>query len=67
VLEGQSIAVVPPGVDAAGSRTSAPVQHRQRAQRRAPGYNNVSLTIKRVLEDHEAGRCAAWPATTCAT
>jgi benzoyl-CoA 2,3-epoxidase subunit A len=54
VLEGQSIAIVPPGVDDKGK----PHHARQysiaspRNGERA-GYNNVSLTIKRVLEDHQ--------------
>ena len=54
VLEGQSVAIVPPGVDALGK----PHHARQysiaspRNGERA-GYNNVSLTVKRVIEDHE--------------
>jgi len=54
VLEGQSVAIVPPGVDASGK----PHHARQysiaspRNGERA-GYNNVSLTVKRVIEDHE--------------
>jgi benzoyl-CoA 2,3-dioxygenase component A len=54
VLEGQSVAIVPPGVDATGK----PHHARQysiaspRNGERA-GYNNVSLTVKRVIEDHE--------------
>jgi benzoyl-CoA 2,3-dioxygenase component A len=54
VLEGQSIGVLPPGTDAQGK----PHHARQysiaspRNGERA-GYNNVSLTIKRVLEDHQ--------------
>lgn len=53
VLEGQSIAVVPPGVDAEG-RAHHPRQYSIASPRNGerPGYNNVSLTIKRVLEDH---------------
>jgi benzoyl-CoA 2,3-epoxidase subunit A len=53
VLEGQSIGIVPPGVDERGK----PHHARQysiaspRNGERA-GYNNASLTIKRVLEDH---------------
>lgn len=53
VLEGQSIGVIPPGVDERGK----PHHARQysiaspRNGERA-GYNNLSLTIKRVLEDH---------------
>jgi len=54
VLEGQSVAIVPPGVDASGK----PHHARQysiaspRNGERA-GYNNVSLTVKRVIEDHQ--------------
>ncbi|GAB3653318.1 benzoyl-CoA 2,3-epoxidase subunit BoxA [Ramlibacter alkalitolerans] len=54
VLEGQSIAIVPPGTDAMG-RAHHPRQYSIASARNGerPGYNNVSLTIKRVLEDHE--------------
>ncbi len=54
VLEGQSIAIVPPGTDAAG-RAHHPRQYSIASPRNGerPGYNNVSLTIKRVLEDHQ--------------
>ena len=54
VLEGQSIAVVPPGVDANG-RAHHPRQYSIASPRNGerPGYNNLSLTIKRVLEDHQ--------------
>ena len=54
VLEGQSIAVVPPGVDAHG-RAHHPRQYSIASPRNGerPGYNNLSLTIKRVLEDHQ--------------
>jgi benzoyl-CoA 2,3-dioxygenase component A len=54
VLEGQSIGIIPPGVDAQGK----PHHARQysiaspRNGERA-GYNNLSLTVKRVVEDHE--------------
>ncbi len=53
VLEGQSIAVIPPGVDASG-RAHHPRQYSVASPRNGerPGYNNLSLTIKRVLEDH---------------
>jgi benzoyl-CoA 2,3-epoxidase subunit A len=53
VLEGQSIAIVPPGSDAAG-RPHHPRQYSIASPRNGerPGYNNLSLTIKRVLEDH---------------
>ena len=54
ILEGQSIAVVPPGLDANG-RPHHPRQYSIASPRNGerPGYNNVSLTIKRVLEDHQ--------------
>jgi benzoyl-CoA 2,3-epoxidase subunit A len=54
VLEGQSIGVIPPGNDAAG-RPHHARQYSIASPRNGerPGYNNVSLTIKRVLEDHQ--------------
>ena len=54
VLEGQSIGVVPPGVDANG-KPHHPRQYSIASPRNGerPGYNNASLTIKRVLEDHQ--------------
>ncbi|WP_119292876.1 benzoyl-CoA 2,3-epoxidase subunit BoxA [Azohydromonas sediminis] len=54
VLEGQSIGIVPPGVDANG-RPHHARQYSVASPRNGerPGYNNVSLTIKRVLEDHQ--------------
>jgi len=54
VLEGQSLAILPPGLDANG-RAHYPRQYSIASPRNGerPGYNNVSLTIKRVLEDHE--------------
>ena len=54
VLEGQSIAVIPPGTDANG-RAHHPRQYSIASPRNGerPGYNNLSLTIKRVLEDHQ--------------
>jgi benzoyl-CoA 2,3-epoxidase subunit A len=53
VLEGQSIAVLPPGLDEHG-RAHHPRQYSIASPRNGerPGYNNLSLTIKRVLEDH---------------
>ncbi len=54
VLEGQSIGVVPPGVDAKGKPHFArqySIASPRNGER--PGFNNVSLTIKRVLEDHQ--------------
>ena len=52
VLEGQSIGIVPPGVDANG-RAHHPRQYSIASPRNGerPGYNNLSLTVKRVLED----------------
>jgi benzoyl-CoA 2,3-epoxidase subunit A len=54
VLEGQSIGIVPPGVDA-DRRPHFPRQYSVASPRNGerPGYNNVSLTVKRVLEDHD--------------
>ncbi|MDY0745309.1 benzoyl-CoA 2,3-epoxidase subunit BoxA [Paucibacter sp. R3-3] len=54
VLEGQSIGIVPPGVDASG-RPHHARQYSIASPRNGerPGYNNVSLTIKRVLEDYD--------------
>ena len=54
VLEGQSIGIVPPGVDAKGKPHHArqySIASPRNGER--PGYNNVSLTIKRVLEDYQ--------------
>jgi benzoyl-CoA 2,3-dioxygenase component A len=53
VLEGQSIGIVPPGVDESG-RPHHARQYSIASPRNGerPGYNNLSLTIKRVLEDH---------------
>ena len=54
VLEGQSIAVLPPGLDTQG-RAHHARQYSVASPRNGerPGYNNLSLTIKRVLEDHQ--------------
>lgn len=56
VLEGQSIGVVPTGEDASG-RPHYARQYSIASPRNGerPGYNNISLTIKRVLEDHQGG------------
>lgn len=54
VLEGQSIAIVPPGLDAHGKPHHArqySIASPRNGER--PGYNNLSLTIKRVLADHQ--------------
>ena len=53
VLEGQSIGIVPPGADESGRNHHArqySIASPRNGER--PGYNNLSLTIKRVLEDH---------------
>ena len=52
VLEGQSIGILPPGTDAAG-RAHHARQYSVASPRNGerPGYNNLSLTVKRVLED----------------
>ncbi len=54
VLEGQSIAVIAPGLDANG-KPHHPRQYSIASPRNGerPGYNNLSLTIKRVLEDRQ--------------
>ena len=54
VLEGQSIGIIPPGADARGKAHHArqySVASPRNGER--PGYNNLSLTIKRVLEDYD--------------
>ena len=53
VLEGQSVAIIPPGTDANGKPHHArqySIASPRNGER--PGYNNLSLTIKRVLADH---------------
>jgi len=54
VLEGQSLGILPPGTDAHG-RAHHARQYSIASPRdgERPGYNNVSLTVKRVLEDHQ--------------
>lgn len=54
VLEGQSIGVVPPGADTRG-RAHVARQYSVASPRNGerPGYNNVSITVKRVTEDHQ--------------
>jgi benzoyl-CoA 2,3-epoxidase subunit A len=54
VLEGQSVGIVPPGVDASG-RPHHARQYSIASPRNGerPGYNNLSLTVKRVTEDHQ--------------
>ena len=54
VLEGQSIGIIPPGTDESGRphylRLYSVASPRNGER---PGYNNLSLTVKRVLHDHE--------------
>jgi len=52
VLEGQSIGIIPPGTDAQG-RAHHARQYSIASPRNGerPGYNNVSLTVKRVTAD----------------
>jgi len=54
VLEGQSIGIIPPGVDAKG-RPHTARQYSIASPRNGerPGYNNISLTVKRVTADHQ--------------
>ena len=54
LLEGQSIGILPPGVDVNGKPHYArqySIASPRNGER--PGYNNLSLTIKRVLQDHQ--------------
>ena len=54
VLEGQSIGILPPGLDSRGRPHHArmySIASPRNGER--PGYNNLSLTVKRVLQDHE--------------
>jgi benzoyl-CoA 2,3-dioxygenase component A len=53
VLEGQSIGIVPPGQDEQGKPHHArqySIASPRNGER--PGYNNLSITVKRVVEDH---------------
>lgn len=54
VLEGQSIAIFPPGTDAKGRAYHAR-QYSIASPRdgERPGYNNLSITVKRVTADHD--------------
>jgi benzoyl-CoA 2,3-dioxygenase component A len=54
VLEGQSIGNIPPGAEASG-RAHHARQYSIASPRNGerPGYNNLSLTVKRVLENHQ--------------
>jgi len=54
VLEGQSIGIIPPGSDETGRPHGMrlySVSSPRDGER--PGYNNLSLTVKRVVEDHQ--------------
>ena len=54
VLEGQSVGIVPPGKDSRGKPHHArqySIASPRNGER--PGYNNISLTIKRVVEDQQ--------------
>ena len=54
ILEGQSIGIIPPGVDAGGKphylRMYSVASPRDGER---DGYNNLALTVKRVVEDHD--------------
>ena len=54
LLEGQTIGILPPGVDASGKphhvRLYSVASPREGER---PKYNNVALTVKRVTEDHD--------------
>ncbi|NMM28642.1 MAG: benzoyl-CoA 2,3-epoxidase subunit BoxA [Glaciimonas sp.] len=54
ILEGQSIGIIPPGLDAGGKphylRMYSVASPREGER---DGYNNLALTVKRVTEDHE--------------
>ena len=54
VLEGQSVGIIPPGLDERGKPHHArqySIASPRNGER--PGHNNLSLTIKRVLENHQ--------------
>ncbi len=54
VLEGQSIGIIPPGTDESGrAHTMRLYSVASPRDGERPGYNNLSLTVKRVTEDHE--------------
>ena len=59
VLEGQSIGILPPGASADG-RAHHARQYSIASPRdgERPGYNNVSLTVKRVVQDHDGNATA---------
>jgi benzoyl-CoA 2,3-dioxygenase component A len=68
VLEGQTIGILPPGLDANGKphhvRLYSVASPRDGER---PKYNNLSLTVKRVTEDHEGKAAQGIARTTCAT
>ncbi len=54
VLEGQTIGIIPPGLDASGRPNHVrlySVASPREGER--PRYNNLALTVKRVTEDHD--------------
>ena len=54
ILEGQSIGIIPPGTDASGKphyMRMYSVASPRTGER--DGYNNLALTVKRVVEDHD--------------
>jgi benzoyl-CoA 2,3-dioxygenase component A len=54
VLEGQSVGIIAPGLDAHGKPHHArqySIASPRNGER--PGYNNLSLTVKRVVQDHQ--------------
>lgn len=53
ILEGQSVGILPPGLDDKG-RPHVARQYSVASPRNGerPGYNNISLTVKRVVVDH---------------
>lgn len=54
VLEGQAIGIIPPGTDEHGrAHTMRLYSVASPRNGERPGYNNLSLTVKRVTEDHQ--------------
>jgi len=68
VLEGQSIGIIPPGVDAHG-RAHHPRQYSiaSRATASDPATTTSRSPSSGCSRITRAGRCAAWHRTTCAT
>jgi|BEDMetMinimDraft_2_1075160.scaffolds.fasta_scaffold02782_3 benzoyl-CoA 2,3-dioxygenase component A len=58
VLEGQSIGILPPGLDEEG-RPHLPRQYSVASPRNGerPGYNNLALTVRRVMTDRDGRPC----------